>query len=106
MRPAAPDEFGFGRPFVVKHGDRYKNWYSIRSQSKGYRIGYAESADGRTWTRRDDEVGLDVSSSGWDSEMVCFACVQQTKHGTYMFYNGNNYGETGFGAAVLEQEEN
>jgi hypothetical protein len=74
-------------------------WYSIRTRSKGYRLGYAESADGRSWTRKDDEAGLDVSESGWDSEMICFACVQPTPYGTYMFYNGNNYGETGFGVA-------
>ena len=34
--------------------------------------------------------------------MICFPWIQRTPHGTYMFYNGNNYGETGFGAAVLE----
>jgi hypothetical protein len=104
LEPNGPDEFGFGRPFVVKDGDLFRNWYSIRSLSEGYRIGYGESADGLSWIRRDDEAGLDVSASGWDSEMVAFACVQPTQHGTYMFYNGNNYGETGFGAAVLEKE--
>jgi hypothetical protein len=97
-----PDEFGFGRPFVVKEAGLFKMWYSIRTISQGYRLGYAESADGVRWTRRDAEVGLDVSADGWDAQMICFACVQPTKYGTYMFYNGNNYGETGFGVAVLQ----
>jgi predicted GH43/DUF377 family glycosyl hydrolase len=99
---AENDEYGFGRPFVMIEKNLYKMWYSVRTISQGYRIGYAESSDGVSWTRKDKEVGIDVSETGWDSEMICFACVQKTKYGTYMFYNGNNYGETGFGVAVLE----
>jgi hypothetical protein len=95
------DEYGFGRPCVVSEGGLYRMWYSIRTVSKGYRIGYAESADGLQWERRDAEVGIDVSAEGWDSEMVCYPCVQPTKYGTYMFYNGNNYGGSGFGVAAL-----
>lgn len=98
---AGADEFGFGRPFVIKDSGIFKMWYSIRSLSRGYRIGYAESADGLSWERKDNEVGIDTSESGWDSEMICCSCVQETKYGTYMFYNGNNYGETGFGVALL-----
>lgn len=96
---ATPDEFGFGRPFVLKDEGGFKMWYSIRTRSKGYRLGYAESPDGVHWLRKDEELGLDVSPDGWDSEMVCFSCVQPTRYGTYLFYNGNNYGETGFGVA-------
>jgi hypothetical protein len=36
--------------------------------------------------------------------MVGLTCYQETPHGTYLFYNGNNFGETGFGVAVLEEE--
>jgi hypothetical protein len=98
--PRAPDEFGFGRPFLREEDGLLRMWYSIRSLSMGYRLGYAESRDGRNWTRLDDEVGIDVSESGWDSEMIHCAWVQQTEHGEYLFYNGNGYGETGFGVAV------
>jgi hypothetical protein len=100
-----PDEYGFGRPYVLRQADRYQMWYSIRTFSKGYRLGYAESADGVNWTRMDDRVGIDVSPSGWDSEMICYSVINETPHGTYMFYNGNNYGETGFGCAVLESAD-
>jgi hypothetical protein len=101
MEPRSPEEFGFGRPFVMEDGGRLRMWYARRLVEKGYRLGYAESSDGQSWTRLDDQVGLDVSSSGWDSEMIGYAWVQRTEHGTYLFYNGNNYGETGFGVAVL-----
>jgi hypothetical protein len=104
LEPAG-DEYGFGRPFVIQKNGRLRMWYSIRSISKGYRLGYAESEDGLRWVRSDDRVGIDVSAAGWDSEMICFAVIQPTPHGTYMFYNGNNYGETGFGVAVLRSRD-
>jgi hypothetical protein len=97
------DEIGLGRPFVCGGGDAYRMWYSIRSRSRAYRIGFATSPDGASWTRRDEEVGIAVSPSGWDSEMVCFGAVLPTHHGTYLFYNGNRYGETGFGVAALDE---
>ncbi len=100
---ANDDEFGFGRPFVLAGQQGYRMWYSIRTRSRGYPLGYAHSEDGLSWNRMDDRVGIGVSSSGWDSEMACFACVQPTRYGTYLFYNGNHYGETGFGVAVLQE---
>jgi len=96
------DEFGFGRPWVVKDNDTYKMWYSIRSRSRSYRIGYAESGDGINWVRKDNEVGIEASMQGWDSEMICFPCVIDAKGKRYMFYNGNRHGATGFGYAILE----
>ena len=98
------DEFGIGRPWVVRDPDRYRMWYSIRSHSRPYRIGYAVSADGVRWERQDDRVGLVASASGWDSEMVCYAAAIDVNGRRLMFYNGNRHGATGFGVAVLEQD--
>jgi len=100
---SAEGEFGFGRPFVIKEGSLYRMWYSVRTVSKGYRLGYAESRDGLHWKRKDNEAGIDVSESGWDSEMICFSNIIDVGDKRFMFYNGNNYGETGFGVAVLEE---
>ncbi len=100
---SAEDEFGFGRPFVIKEGSLYRMWYSVRTISKGYRLGYAESRDGLHWERRDNEVGIDMSEKGWDSEMICFSNIIDAGDKRFMFYNGNNYGETGFGVAILEK---
>jgi len=55
-----------------------------------------------TWTRKDREVGIQPSDSGWDSEMLCYPCVVDAHGARYMFYNGNLRGSTGFGYAVLE----
>lgn len=98
---ASEDEHAFGRPWVLKDADGYRMFYSVRSHSKGYRLGYAESPDGQAWTRLDDQVGIDVSPDGWDSEMIQYSSVVTVEGRTYMFYNGNNCGQTGFGYAVL-----
>lgn len=54
------------------------------------------------WVRKDEEIGIDVSKQGWDSEMIEYPHVFDHKSKRYMLYNGNNYGKTGFGLAVLE----
>ena len=97
------DEHALGRPWIVPDGDLWRMFFSSRTRSKDYRLGYAESTDrGRTWVRKDAEVGIDVSESGWDSQMIAYASVIEVDGTVYMFYNGNNCGATGFGYAVLE----
>ena len=97
------DEFGLARPWVVKDSNIYKMWYAIRSITNPYRLGYAESDDGLNWVRKDGEVGIQASETGWDSEMICFPSVVEAKGKRYMFYNGNRHGKTGFGYAELEE---
>jgi hypothetical protein len=97
-------EFSIARPWVIYYNGIYKMWYSIRYIDKLYRIGYAESVDGINWTRKDELVGIDVSDKGWDSEMICYPAVIKVKNKTYLFYNGNNNGESGFGYAELVEE--
>lgn len=98
-----PSVFGYGRPFLTRRPNgSYDMWYSERWRDRGYRLAHATSEDGIRWVRSESGAGLDVSSEGWDSEAVCYCAVQTTDFGTYMFYNGNDYGRTGFGVAVLE----
>ena len=49
--------------------------------------------------------GIDVSKTGWDSEMICYPFVFEHKGNKYMLYNGNDYGKDGFGLAVLENNK-
>ncbi|MCL6261236.1 hypothetical protein M3O96_19195 [Aquiflexum sp. TKW24L] len=98
------DEFGFGRPYIFKDKDNYKLFYSIRRKSVSYRLGFAESNNGCDWVRKDSQIGIDVSNEGWDSEMICYPAVITVHDKTYLFYNGNNNGETGFGVAELVEE--
>lgn len=100
--PRNNDEFGFGRPYLFNEGSVFYLFYSIRRKSVSYRIGYAISTDEcKTWVRKDDIIGLDVSKNGWDSEMVCYGAPIKVNRKTFLFYNGNNNGESGFGYAEL-----
>lgn len=96
---ADENEFALTRPCVVRDGSLYRMWYSRRGLT--YRIGYAESGDGISWTRKDSEAGIDVSPRGWDSQMIEYPCVVDADR-RYLFYNGNGYGETGIGWAVID----
>jgi hypothetical protein len=95
-------EYAISRPSVIRDDDCWKMWYSFRGNA--YRIGFAESQDGKQWSRRDDAAGIDVSTSGWDSEMIEYPFVFDHRGQRFMLYNGNGYGQTGFGLAVLESE--
>ena len=96
------EEYAISSPSVVRDDDCYKMWYSYRGSEHGptYRIGYAESKDGVAWDRKDEQVGIDVSESGWDSEMIEYPFVFDHDGERYMLYNGNGYGRSGFGLAV------
>lgn len=95
-------------PSVVRVGETYHMWFSYRESqnyrggSGSYRIGYARSSDGLSWTRDDNGAGIEVSSEGWDSEMLCYPYVVTVDERTHMFYNGNGFGRSGIGYAVLE----
>lgn len=99
---AAEGEYALARPCVRREDGRYRMWYSHRGPA--YRIGYAESPDGLTWTRRDAHAGIGPSPSGWDSETVCYPCVFDHGGDRFLLYNGNAYGRTGFGLARLEAD--
>lgn len=101
MEYQSEDEHGFGRPFVWKEENRYKMFYSIRTYSRGYYIGYAESDDGIKWERKDGKAGIDLSINGWDNENLSYPYLWSYKDKTYMFYNGNGCGKSGFGYAEL-----
>lgn len=103
MAITGKDEHGFGRPWVVKRAPNdYQLFYSIRRRSfAAYRLGYAESTDGINWLRKDEEMGLEVSPGGFDSDAIMYSAVISISDKTYCFYNGNNFGERGFGVAEL-----
>lgn len=93
-------EYAISRPWVCRRGDVYQMWYAYRGSA--YRVGYAESADGLDWIRMDDRAGIDVSATGFDSDMIEYAAVLDTNFGEVMFYNGNEFGFDGVGMAVAE----
>ena len=96
---ANADEYAHGRPCVRRRDDGvYEMWFCARGDR--YRLGFATSTDGFTWSRDDAAAGLAPSPSGWDSEMVAYPFVFSHGGRGHMLYNGNNYGRTGIGLAV------
>lgn len=99
MFPLDNDEFGMTSPQVWKEDGLWKMVYSIRSVSKGYRMGYAFSRDGRYFIRDDRKMNIELPKEGFDSEMICYGKCFRYGDKTYLFYSGNHYGMAGIGWA-------
>lgn len=97
-----PFESRVSKACVINEDKKYKMWYCYAIDKSGYRMGYAESDSGVHFIRKDKQVGISVSKTGWDSEMICYPSVFVHKNKKYMLYCGNGYGKTGFGYATLE----
>lgn len=89
----------FSRPTVkIDSSGQFHMWFSYRSGTgESYRIGYCSSANGLEWDAT--KLALNVSSEGWDSEMLEYPFVLEHEGAALMLYNGNNYGLSGFGMA-------
>jgi len=99
---ASPDVFFSNEKYHMFFCYRYSAGY--RGKEKGYRIGYAFSEDLINWTRDDTKVGIEISTDGWDSEMISYPHVFELDGEVYMFYLGNQVGRFGFGLAQLSGE--
>lgn len=108
---AVPYEIGtiqaFSKPSVVpgmRTGD-YSMWFSCRGAGGDrYRMGYATSKNTINWKLANDDAGITVSEKGWDSEMIEYPHVFDHDGHRYMLYNGNGYGRSGFGIAILDHD--
>jgi hypothetical protein len=104
------NEAGLVKASVLKENGLYKMWYAYRNlqnyrtdPGNSYRIGYAESGNGIDWERKDALMEhFTISEHGWDSQMIAYPHVIQWQGQKYMFYNGNGFGQSGFGYAVLD----
>lgn len=105
------DDFthAIGKPCVYYEDNKFKMLYSYRNsinyrtdKERSYRLGYAESKDGFNWIRMDNKVGINMSNSGWDSIMIEYCSTYKIHNKRFLIYNGNGFGESGFGYAILE----
>ena len=88
---------------AVGRSGGYEMWFSFRSGGgEPYRIGKAVCEDGRNWRLELAQAGITVSPDGWGSEMIAYPLVFEHEGQRFMLYNGNGYGKSGFGLAVLE----
>lgn len=89
---------GYHLVFCYRHATDFR-----RNRDRGYRLGYAHSADGSTWRRDDALVGIDVTPGAWDADMMCYPHLFSCAGRVYLMYNGNEFGRHGFGLAELDE---
>lgn len=96
------------KPCIIENEGVYHMWFSKRGSRNfrkpgdtAYRLAYAFSVDMINWTRDDAKAGIDVSEEGWDSDMICYPHIVKVEDKYLMFYNGNDFGKSGFGYAEL-----
>jgi hypothetical protein len=94
------DPYFVATPYVLVEENIWKMWYLsstgwivIKDKPEPlYLIKYAESKEGIN------------CSKGWDSLMIEYSFVYKHDGKLYMLYNGNGFGESGFGYAILKKD--
>ncbi|WP_377278875.1 hypothetical protein [Rhizobium sp. R86522] len=82
----------------------YRYAHGFRTEpTKGYRLGYAVSADAKSWRRDDSVLGLAGSKDDWDADMQCYPHIFVHQDQLCLLYNGNAFGKEGFGLARLKR---
>ena len=106
IAPVLEDDECQASPDVVWLDGRYHMFFSFkfgsdfRNAERGYRIGYAWSADLLQWTRDDTRAGIVRSEPGaWDADCQAYPHVFELDGETFMLYLGNEVGRCGFGLA-------
>ncbi len=95
-------ERAVARPFVIYEKNLFKMWYCYEKKTDGYKIGYGESSDGINWIRKDNEIKFIGNFEG-NEKMKAYPNLIKINKETFIFYNGNNYGEKGIFCARLEK---
>lgn len=98
------NETRVGRPYVRRTANGFAMLYGFETIGEPYKLGYAISADGKAWTRKDDELNLDKEHPE-ELSMQGYPALLNTPHGEYLFYNGNDYGKKGFYCCKLESTD-
>jgi hypothetical protein len=97
-------------PTIMRLDGKFHMFFSYRygldfrhERDRAYRIGYASSDDLINWAREDTKAGIDVSETGWDSEMIEYPHISLINGIHVMFYCGNQFGKAGIGFAELQR---
>jgi hypothetical protein len=93
------NEYRIGRPRVYRFDGEYVMYFTRGTVTGEYFPGVAYSDDGVHWGRRDSQLGIELSGSGWDSRTLCYPALIRQREKLLMFYNGNDMGVDGFGVA-------
>jgi len=55
------------------------------------------------WRREADPAGLQPTGQGWNAVTMSYPSVIEADGRKIMFHNGDGFGQTGVGCAVLEE---
>ncbi|HLF26000.1 MAG TPA: cohesin domain-containing protein [Anaerolineae bacterium] len=75
---------------ILKDGSTYKMWYTGRDAAGIYAIGYADSADGMSWTKHPNPVLNKGDLGAWDSQYVREPSVVKTSGAYHLWYSGTD----------------
>jgi Tol biopolymer transport system component len=79
-------------PSVIFNGTGYQMWFGGQDASSVFRIGYATSPDGITWTKDLSNPVLEPTPGGWDESMVSGPFTIFDGSTYHMWYSGFNPG--------------
>jgi hypothetical protein len=122
-----PYEACLARPAVIEIDGVYHMWLGVYDMAAGsqpssglsgphqsqqalqrvntgsYRIEYARSTDGVTWTRFADQPIFPRTPGGFDSVSQTYPSVVDMGDELWLFYTGDGLGATGVGLATLDK---
>jgi len=90
----------FSSPTILEISDKRVLFFSYRGEGMSYKIGSAELTNEYPVATKDD-FGISENLEQWESEMQCYPRIFQLSGKHYMLYNGNQYGKSGIGLALL-----
>ncbi len=85
------------KKFLVKSIPDNLDSYKLRIIEQGYLCTVPAIR-----VRKDNDLNLNLSKVGFDTEMMSYPYVILINGKKYMFYNGNQFGKEGIGLAIEE----
>ena len=95
------NERAVARPYVIFENNLFKMWYCYEKVKSGYKLGYAESNNGKKWKRKDNQIKFLNKFKG-ENQMQAYPQLVNINGKVFMFYNGNKFGKEGIFCAQLE----
>lgn len=97
------EEAAVARATVAFEDSRYHMWFCHRDlhgyrdkAGSAYRLGYAQSLDGQSWNRMQDQsIFKDAAIPGLDDVMQAYPATIKINGSSWLLYNGNGFGQTG-----------
>ena len=97
-------EIALTRPWVFKFKGQELMFYSygkMKNKKNTYKIGIAKKTK-FGWKRIDEKLNIKNKIDNFDDKTREYAATIRFADKTYVFYNGNNYGEKGIGLAIIK----